>query len=143
MESKKRTKTHRIVVKTNSFIRFLEEFTAWQFAFEINWPLTATIIYRRARHNDLGIHCSKKFFCFLLLTITTIINILKWIMDEKNIHIYNLIWFEQCIKSEQIWVRVNDPNFEIYFHHFFTWWNRPIVYLYDVIQNIVWLLKFR
>ena len=29
------------MVKTNSFIRFLEEFTAWQFAFEINWPLEA------------------------------------------------------------------------------------------------------
>ena len=37
--SKKRTKTRRILVKTNSFIRFLEEFMAWQFAFEINWPL--------------------------------------------------------------------------------------------------------
>ena len=36
---KKRTKTRRIVVKTNSFVRFLEEFTAWQFAFEIIWPL--------------------------------------------------------------------------------------------------------
>ena len=28
-----------IVVKTNSFVRFLEEFMAWQFAFEIIWPL--------------------------------------------------------------------------------------------------------
>ena len=28
-----------IVVKRNSFFVFLEEFTAWQFAFEINWPL--------------------------------------------------------------------------------------------------------
>ena len=39
ISSKKRTKTHLIVVKTNSFVRFLEEFTAWQFAFKINWPL--------------------------------------------------------------------------------------------------------
>ena len=39
ISSEKRTKTHRIVVKTNSFVRFLEEFTAWQFAFEIIWPL--------------------------------------------------------------------------------------------------------
>ena len=37
--SKKRTKTRRILVKTNSFVRFLEESSAWQFAFEINWPL--------------------------------------------------------------------------------------------------------
>ena len=39
ISSKKRTKTHCIVVQTNSFVCFLEEFTAWQFAFEINWPL--------------------------------------------------------------------------------------------------------
>ena len=32
-------KTRRIVVKTNSFVRFLGESSAWQFAFEINWPL--------------------------------------------------------------------------------------------------------
>ena len=37
--SKKWTKTRRIVVKTNSFVRFLEDFTAWQFAFEVIWPL--------------------------------------------------------------------------------------------------------
>jgi hypothetical protein len=35
-------KTRCIVVKTNSFVRFLEEFTPWQFAFEINWPLKST-----------------------------------------------------------------------------------------------------
>ena len=39
VSSKKRTKTRRMVVKTNSFVQFLEEFTAWQFAFEINCPL--------------------------------------------------------------------------------------------------------
>ena len=30
---------HPVLVKPNSLFRFLEEFTAWQFAFEINWPL--------------------------------------------------------------------------------------------------------
>ena len=39
ISSKKLTKTHSILVKMNSFLRFLEEFMAWQFAFEINWPL--------------------------------------------------------------------------------------------------------
>ena len=34
--SKKRTKARRILVKTNSFVRFLEESSAWQFVFEIN-----------------------------------------------------------------------------------------------------------
>ena len=37
--SKKQTKTRCILVKTNSFVRFLEESLTWQFAFEINWPL--------------------------------------------------------------------------------------------------------
>ena len=38
ISSKKRVTRH-IVEKTNSFVCFLEEFTTWQFAFEINWPL--------------------------------------------------------------------------------------------------------
>ena len=33
---KKRTKTRRILVKTNSFVRFLGESSASQFVFEIN-----------------------------------------------------------------------------------------------------------
>ena len=41
---KKPTKTRCILAKTNSFVRFLEEFTAWQFAFEINWPLAMYFI---------------------------------------------------------------------------------------------------
>ena len=44
ISSKKQTKTRRIVVKTNSFVRFLEEFMAWQFAFEINCPLVTKIL---------------------------------------------------------------------------------------------------
>ena len=37
--SKKRTKIRRILVKTNSFVRFLGESSAWLCLFEINWPL--------------------------------------------------------------------------------------------------------
>ena len=40
---KKWTKTCRIVVKTNSFVRYLEEFTTWQFSFEIKWLLQKTM----------------------------------------------------------------------------------------------------
>ena len=40
--SKKWMKTSCTVVKTNLFICFLEEFTTWQFAFEINWPLKSS-----------------------------------------------------------------------------------------------------
>ena len=36
ISSEKPTKTRCIVAKMNSFVRFLEEFMAWQFAFEIN-----------------------------------------------------------------------------------------------------------
>ena len=39
ISSKKRMKTCRIVVKMNSFVWFLEEFTTWQFAFVMNRPL--------------------------------------------------------------------------------------------------------
>ena len=42
ISSKKRTKTRHIVVKTNSLVLFLEEITAWQIAFQINWPLETT-----------------------------------------------------------------------------------------------------
>ena len=31
-------------IKINAFVRFLEDFTAWQFAFEINWPLAMYFI---------------------------------------------------------------------------------------------------
>ena len=40
---KKRTRTHCIVVKMNAFLRFLEEFVAWQFAFEIIRTLIANL----------------------------------------------------------------------------------------------------
>ena len=43
ISSKKQTKTCRIVVKTNSFVHFLEEFMAWKFAFEIIWPLVPSL----------------------------------------------------------------------------------------------------
>ena len=41
---KKWMTTRRILVKTNSFVRFLEESSAWQFAFEINWPLIVIVL---------------------------------------------------------------------------------------------------
>ena len=44
ISSKNWTKTCHILVRMNSFVRFLEEFTAWQFAFEINWPLAMYFI---------------------------------------------------------------------------------------------------
>ena len=42
---KKRTKTCLILVKTNSFVCFLGESSAWQFAFKINCPLTTMILW--------------------------------------------------------------------------------------------------
>ena len=44
ISSKRQKKICRIVVKMNSFVQFLEEFSTWQFGFKINWPLIITII---------------------------------------------------------------------------------------------------
>ena len=54
ISSMKQTKTRHIVVNTNSFILFLGEFTAWQFAFEINWPLALTKNEVTKICNELG-----------------------------------------------------------------------------------------
>ena len=48
VSSKTRTKTHRIAVKANSLIHFLEDFTALQFAFKINQPLNVYVEMPRA-----------------------------------------------------------------------------------------------
>ena len=62
---KKRTKTRRIVVKTNSFVCFLEEFRAWQFAFEVYWPLSLSHLFWRLISTLLKLEIST-----LLKTIT-------------------------------------------------------------------------
>ena len=41
----KKPKTRCIVVKTNSFLRLLEEFMAWHFAFKINWHLATSTLF--------------------------------------------------------------------------------------------------
>ena len=49
---KKRNKTGRILVKTNAFVRFLGESSAWLFLFEINWPLCNYLkIFLKRRYN--------------------------------------------------------------------------------------------
>ena len=60
--SKKRTKTRRILVKTNSFVPFLKESSAWQFAFEINWPLVNLFLIG-------GNHPPPRIFSGLITTI--------------------------------------------------------------------------
>ena len=35
-----------IEVNSNSFVRFLEESSAWKFAFEIHWPLPDVVVSR-------------------------------------------------------------------------------------------------
>ena len=45
------SKKRRILVKMNSFVCFLEESSAWQFVFEINWPLQDFKFYKwTAKH---------------------------------------------------------------------------------------------
>ena len=54
ISSKKRTKTRRLVVNTNSFVHFLEEFTTWQFAFEINWALAEMLATEQNKNPNFG-----------------------------------------------------------------------------------------
>ena len=65
ISSKKRMKTRRIVVKTNSFFRSLEEFTAWQFAFKINWPLESSgfELHKCNSYQNLQVQFIIQFFC--------------------------------------------------------------------------------
>ena len=55
ISSKKWTKTRRLVVKTNSFVRFLEESMDCQFAFEINWPLWYEFCHLHACYSEAAI----------------------------------------------------------------------------------------
>ena len=48
ISSKKQTKKCHIVAKMNSIVRFLEEFSTCQFAFEINWPLRTYKVHTRS-----------------------------------------------------------------------------------------------
>ena len=57
ISSKKLTKTHCILVETNSFVHFLEEFAAWQFAFEIVWPLTNKTNYNLLKKSWIFYSC--------------------------------------------------------------------------------------
>ena len=61
ISSKKRTKTRRIVIKMNLYVRFLEEFKAWQFAFEINWPLKSEKNVCNRQNIMLGSSFSQRF----------------------------------------------------------------------------------
>ena len=51
--SKKQMKTRCTLGKTNSFVCYLEESLAWQFAFEINWPLFVNAQTKLAFFNHL------------------------------------------------------------------------------------------
>ena len=63
ISSKKQPKTHGRVVKTNSFVRFLEEFMAWQFAFEIIGPLGLNWILDAIWSLNLLLNFSNFDFC--------------------------------------------------------------------------------
>ena len=69
--SKIRTKTRRRLVKMNSFVRFLEEFTSWQFAFEFYWLLACSL-------------CSSIVLLCLLIRIPTskVIRIVRQALTE-------------------------------------------------------------
>ena len=64
ISSKKWTKTRCIVVKMNSFVHFLEEFMAWQLAFEINWPLAWAFSSVLSSNSALKVLHKRKHFSF-------------------------------------------------------------------------------
>ena len=57
---KKRKQVAYLLVETNLFVCFLEEFTAWQFAFEINQPLAMgkSYVFRKNEYY-LDLRCNK------------------------------------------------------------------------------------
>ena len=50
ISSKKRTKTCLIVVKLNSFVRFLEETSSWKNHFDFVWPLMTSSWYETRKY---------------------------------------------------------------------------------------------
>ena len=78
-----------MVVKSNSFVHFLEEFTVWQFAFEINWPLVYQIFLQ----------------IFLLSFFNPAHRILFYPAD--------LFIFEKKSYLQNNWIRRNFPSYRI------------------------------
>ena len=72
---KKGTKRHGILVKRNSFVRFLEKFMAWKFAFEINWPLICTSMRTLAWFYE---------FLFYFNLYTNFYWCIRWMTKEKK-----------------------------------------------------------
>ena len=109
LSSKKRTKTIHILIKTNSFVRFLGESSALQFVFEINWPLGDNFgpIFTKNVQNDLSLFSKDwtdwKYFSSLFhlyplknhyIENSIWHNVLKIIQNRKNqlriSHLYSL-----------------------------------------------------
>ena len=72
-----------IVVKSNPFVRFLEEFTAWQFAFEFYWPLI----------------CNSIHFCWW--TKDSIIIFMLPIFINQHLEEQKILWHEMSMKIKQ------------------------------------------
>ena len=67
LSSKKRTKTSRHVVKTNLFVCFLEETSAWKNYFEFVWPLP-TNLYSQKKPSYLDNLILRRHMCWQLNT---------------------------------------------------------------------------
>ena len=73
LSSKKRTKTSRQVVKSNLFIRFLEEISAWKNNFEFFWPLEINIWIKSMVAGMIKVVCGTITGVVSLINIVTML----------------------------------------------------------------------
>ena len=115
ISSKKRTKTRHKVVKTNSFVRFLEEFMAWQFAFEINWPL---VIFKKLQN---PFSHSKMIFK----------NLVRFLCKKQGM--YMKMIFDRCVvrnlhnkQQDLIWRYIHSS------YYYQSWWQSSAYLLFSI-----------
>ena len=106
-------KTHCIPVKMNSFVRFLEEFTAWQFNFEINWPLAIAffqisqifwLIVPICRMLLWGIYSFRLFLAAFSVHILSLCFPTPWFFINKSFFSTEKTSFLELFKGISIWV---------------------------------------
>ena len=116
ISSKKRKKTSLIVVKLNSFVRFLEETSAWKNRFDFVWPsqvvqsYSIIFIYMRTTVN-LFISCRKNvfllenfnknsFFLHEMDKLMAVLMSIEWWNKERQPLVqdsFELSWYLVCI----------------------------------------------
>ena len=95
--------------KTNSFVRFLEEYSAWQFAFEINWPLSQELFLFTQAYFCTPVCQKAGLLIYLSLTINLFIGDCRtvlWLV-EKSVGISTPLAFRQTGVRKYVCVQSN------------------------------------